>query len=508
MLSSGLDNDEEEAAVPISSLFIIYSGSILPTIEYPQQQNERCSFLFLYVAVSYYESLVMLPTADYHYTTTVWGCCRSTASIMTSSVSILQRRTLLISLIFILQLIIFVRNFIQNQCKLFNGDDNQSSSSNFIIDAPSTSNSLHHNTHLDKLILSLSTTVPKYGISNILTATQTSPSFHIFVYPTNVDKYISKRILQSGIYEGGTTRLVESILPIKSISNNGIENTNDHNVDVDGKEESCNIDLVLDLGSNLGYYSLLAASRGYDVISFEASPDTAWLQRSSAALNGWLVDSSYYHSMQDDENRGRQNINQNNNKREGSLLLFPVGVSDISSTGRMSRHSSSPGMTSFATSNTTKDQFHLQPGINGSALDVDIELVRADDVLSELGLGMNNNTNTNNINNKSKIRYRLLKIDVEGYEMKALQGLHLNNYPFESIVMEYFPAMLTSAGLDQPMELLEYISSFGYDFYIIEAKSGSVKKISLDDSLFSKGWVVNDHVNILAKKKNWKMIRD
>jgi len=35
MLSSGLDNDEEE--VPITSLFIIYSVSILPTIEYPQQ---------------------------------------------------------------------------------------------------------------------------------------------------------------------------------------------------------------------------------------------------------------------------------------------------------------------------------------------------------------------------------------------------------------------------------------------------------------------------------------
>ena len=54
-------------------------------------------------------------------------------------------------------------------------------------------------------------------------------------------------------------------------------------------------DLVLDLGSNIGYYSLLASSRGYDVISFEASPDTAWLQRSSAPLNGWLVSPEYYY---------------------------------------------------------------------------------------------------------------------------------------------------------------------------------------------------------------------
>ena len=268
-------------------------------------------------------------------------------------------------------------------------------------------------------------------------------------------------------------------------------------------EKSCSIDLVLDLGSNLGYYSLLAASRGYNVISFEASPDTAWLQRSSAAINGWLVDPSYYHSVQDDVSGGSGSRYANNKQnRDGTLLLFPVGVSDIPSTGRMSRHSSSPGMTSFATSNntTTKDQFDLQPGSNGSALDVDIELVRADDVLSELGLGIDN-TNVNTINSGGCItRYRLLKIDVEGYEMKALQGLNLNNYPFESIVMEYFPAMLISAGLGRPMELLEYISLFGYEFYIIESKNGSVEKISLDDDLFSKSWVRNDHVNLLAKR--------
>ena len=309
---------------------------------------------------------------------------------MTSFIPILQRRALLISLIFILQLI-FVRNFIQNQCKLFNV--NEQSTSNF-ISAPTATNSLSHN-NLDKLILSSSsTTVPKDGISNILTTTQTSPSFHIFVYPNNIDKYISKRIIESGIYEAGTTRLVESILSIKHDDyNNDVDNANDHNLNIieqAEEEESCSIDLVLDLGSNLGYYSLLAASRGYNVISFEASPDTAWLQKSSASLNGWLVDSSYYHSIEDDMGGGSGRRYANNYNKEGSLLLFPVGVSDIPSTGRMSRHSSSPGMTSFATSNITKDQFELQPGTNGSALDVDIELVRADDILSKLGLGVNN----------------------------------------------------------------------------------------------------------------------
>ena len=419
---------------------------------------------------------------------------------MTSSVTTMQcRRTLFIPLIFITQLV-FVRNFIQNQCKPFNIDGES-----IIIGASTSTSNSSPNAHpLDKLILSsLSSAVPKNGISNILTTTKTAPSFHVFVYPTYVDKYISKRIIESGIYEGGTTRLVERLLPLKSGDYNDVENEGTAVKDVGG-EESCSTNLVLDLGSNLGYYSLLAASRGYNVISFEASPDTAWLQKSSAALNGWSVEHSYYTTRigHEDERRGRQSKGNNiQHAREGSLLLFPVGVSDIPSTGRMSRHSSSPGMTSFATSKNIKDQFNLQPGINGSALDADIELVRADDVLSELGLSMNNNTINNN-SQECSIQYRLLKIDVEGYEMKALKGLNLQNYPFESIVMEYFPAMLTSAGLGRPMELLEYIKSFGYEFHIIESKNGSVKKVSLDDSLFSKSWVRNDHVNLLAKKKD------
>lgn len=144
---------------------------------------------------------------------------------MMPSIPIVQRRTLLISLIilFIIQLL-FVRNFLQNQCNL----NNDQPTSNFVfVGAPSTCNSLPHNTHLDKLILSPSSTVPKDGIANILTTTETSPSFHIFVYPTTIDKYISKRIIDTGIYEGGTTTLVESLLPLKNSNHNGNDAINE-----------------------------------------------------------------------------------------------------------------------------------------------------------------------------------------------------------------------------------------------------------------------------------------
>ena len=230
----------------------------------------------------------------------------------------------------------------------------------------------------------------------------------------------------------------------------------------------------------------------------EASPDTAWLQRSSASLNGWLVSPEYYYYY---DNNNHKNNNGGRRSESGSLLLFPVGVSDVDSTGRMTRHKSSPGMTTFASSNYTKDEFKLQPGINGSALNSDIKLVKAGNVLDGLGLGINNkNMKTITRPKEGDVCYRLLKIDVEGYEMKALRGLDLTNYPFESIIMEYFPIMLKSAGLNRPMELLEYIGSFGYEFYIIESKNGSITKVTLEDDMFQKSWVKNDHINLLAKK--------
>jgi len=46
-------------------------------------------------------------------------------------------------------------------------------------------------------------------------------------------------------------------------------------------------DLFVDVGANVGYFSLLAASRGADVIAFEPNPDCCAQIESNAALNGY-----------------------------------------------------------------------------------------------------------------------------------------------------------------------------------------------------------------------------
>ena len=129
-------------------------------------------------------------------------------------------------------------------------------------------------------------------------------------------------------------------------------------------------------------------------------------------------------------------------------------------------------MTSFS----NVDTFDLQRGDNGTALDTDIQLVRAKDILNDLGITGNNETQKNE---QGHILH-LLKIDVEGFELKALKGLDLSRYKFRHIVMEYFPEMLRGAGTDPP-EVLLYILSHGYKFHEIGSK-GELSKIDIGDN--------------------------
>lgn len=318
-------------------------------------------------------------------------------------------------------------------------------------------------------ISSPSSMLPKAGIDNKLVTTSTDPPFYMFVYPEKVDKYISRNIIVTGIYEQTTTELIYKLSPAELM-------------DDDAKQKKHYV--AVDLGSNLGYYSLLLAKRGMHVISFEASPDTAWLQRSSAALNGLLLSTP---------------TTQSSASNSGSLTIIDRGVTDEPTTGRLSRHSASPGMTSFS----TVDKFDLQRGDNGTALDADIQLVRAKDILNELGITGNNETQKYE---QSHVLH-LLKIDVEGFELKALKGLDLSRHKFRHIVMEYFPEMLRGAGTDPP-EVLLHILSHGYKIYEIGTK-GELQKIDIwgnDDAISLRDWAEKTekkagsgfHINIFA----------
>jgi FkbM family methyltransferase len=266
--------------------------------------------------------------------------------------------------------------------------------------------------------------VPAEGIEAILATSATDPPFHFFAYPKQTDM-VTAQMVQTGLYEkDSTTALINAIVCQTShlfLQENQLPM------------------LTLDLGANIGFHALHMASCGARVVAFEASPDTAWLLRSSATLNG------YY--------RDRPSPNE-----EGTLTIVPRGASNVTSVGRLSRHPKSPGMTSFI--DKSQAAFELQAGSKGTALDVDIPMVRAQDVLRKFQVSPETH------------RLRLLKMDVEGFEMQALQGLDLKQqFPFEYVTFEFFPAMLASAGTTDPAELLLYVWNQGYRYLEFDSKT-------------------------------------
>ena len=73
----------------------------------------------------------------------------------------------------------------------------------------------------------------------------TAPSFQICVYDPNVDKFISAALLSDGIWEPYITKIFQKALNKYPDS------------------------LVIDVGANIGYYTLLSAKMGHPVIAVE-----------------------------------------------------------------------------------------------------------------------------------------------------------------------------------------------------------------------------------------------
>ena len=181
-------------------------------------------------------------------------------------------------------------------------------------------------------------------------------------------------------------------------------------------------DVVIDGGANIGLYTLLAAARvgreGH-VISCEPSPTTMSLLRTNVKLNelGWVQ------------------------LREVALAEAP---------GRMSIHVFEPGSgyTSFA------------PEQTAAGTEIEVQVTTMDELAGDF-----------------RDRVRLVKLDVEGAELRALRGAGgLLEGPRPDFIIELEPDHLERQGCSAP-EVQELFADAGYVGYSIgdrlEQLSGS-----------------------------------
>ena len=172
-------------------------------------------------------------------------------------------------------------------------------------------------------------------------------------------------------------------------------------------------DTVVDVGANIGWYTLFASRAvGRDglVIAFEPDPTNFALLKRNIEANGCRNVRLEQKAL---SNKG------------GSVTLF--------------RHESNQGMHSL---------LWLDEGENS----IEVEAVRLDDYFRD-----------------HSRRVNLVKIDVEGAEGMVLEGMceTLARNPHMSLFLEFAPSRLAASGYD-PSSLLGELARTGFDIYDIE----------------------------------------
>jgi FkbM family methyltransferase len=199
---------------------------------------------------------------------------------------------------------------------------------------------------------------------------------------------------------------------------------------------------VVDVGANVGWFTMLAASKvgpGGRVIAFEAGRANVELLRRTIARNGF-----------------------------GNVTLHHQAVSDSSGVMRYCADDSNG---------------FVVPGAAPGALPV--EGVRLDDALS------------------GEPRIDLIKMDIEGSEGRALVGMREVLRRHRPLVLsEFSPAQTRRASAMEPREVLAEFRTAGYELHVV-FRDGSLSEALSDDAILghvsAEGF--ENHIDLLARPR-------
>jgi FkbM family methyltransferase len=191
-------------------------------------------------------------------------------------------------------------------------------------------------------------------------------------------------------------------------------------------------DMFVDVGANIGYFTLLAAQAVGDtgrVVAVEAHPGLAELLRRNTVINGV---------------HPRVQVFPHAAWSEATKLRFHQRA-------HYSANSSVGSMGEAALS-----EFDDHEDV------VEVEAVRLDDLLAGVA------------------RVDLVKVDVEGAEVRAFTGMEqtLSANPDVTIMFEWSPAQLRLVG-DQPADLVDILAGQGFGFRLLESDLAPIDRDGL-----------------------------
>jgi FkbM family methyltransferase len=179
---------------------------------------------------------------------------------------------------------------------------------------------------------------------------------------------------------------------------------------------------VIDIGANLGIYSLIALRAGCIVYAYEPSPRTFGILEKNIKVNGYQ-DNGCAHLF-------NHAVSENNGITELSIVEGICGHNNIFDKSVENR--------------------------------MEVTVVSIDNHLNDIPI------------------IDVVKIDVEGAELSVLKGLRETISKNHEIVifLEFAPIHLKRAGV-QPIELIEYIEEMGLSYWEINESNGKIQPVEL-----------------------------
>ena len=235
-----------------------------------------------------------------------------------------------------------------------------------------------------------------------------------------LDSQDSLRLSINGIYEEMETNLV------KKIVKNG--------------------DIVIDVGANIGYYTLILAKLvgdGGKVFAFEPEQDNFRLLNKNIEINSYK--NVVCENMAVSSSNGKC-VLYLDHQNKGSHSLVDDGASKQT---------------------------------------VEIKTISLDEYSFN-----------------SKIS--LIKMDIEGHEMKALNGMKnfLEKNSNIKIITEFSPTLLSYSGV-KPKSFLKELTEYGFIIHNIDKKNRTISPISIMELMKKVNTVKKNHTNLFCAKKEY-----
>ncbi len=194
---------------------------------------------------------------------------------------------------------------------------------------------------------------------------------------------------------------------------------------------------VVEVGSNIGYYTLLAChkvgSKG-KVFAFEANPQTFEILFQNMTVNGFLDKVAM--------------VNKAVFDKSGSLKFH-----------KLKRHQGSSSVVEFSKEHLKKYRDEMEV--------IEVESVTLDEFLED-----------------KKLKIDVIKIDAEGSEPHIFKGMEsiIQKHPKLVIICEFTPELVTCSG-ENPKSFLEEITrNYGFKLKYIDTKS-NLRDISINELL-------------------------